>query len=119
MSTKGKDILSFRTACRVAFAGFLWVGKFTFKKEDLKDPTRFAVTKLTCANIRFSLTLDYVQLTLKRSKTDRKHEGFHIILAWTGNKDCPVMALQLLLRLDPWSLQLASILLLQESFQPG
>lgn len=96
-----KDDLNFATACRVAFAGFLRVGEFTYKREDLGTPSIFLATKLTRSDIRFSSSLDHAQLTLKRSKTDRRHEGVHIILAKTGDGACPVDALQKLLLLDP------------------
>jgi hypothetical protein len=42
-----------------------------------------------------------MQLTLKRSKMDRRHEGVQIILAKTGDEACPVDALQKLLLLAP------------------
>ena len=58
-------------------------------------------TKLTRSDVRFSSSLDHIQLTLKRSKTDRRHEGIQIVLAKTGNEAYPVDALQKLLRLDP------------------
>ncbi|KAJ5267283.1 hypothetical protein N7478_010091 [Penicillium angulare] len=95
------DDLNFATACRVAFAGFLRLGEFTYKTEDLKQRSIFLATKLTRSDIRFSSSLDHAQLTLKRTKTDRHHEGVQIILAKTGDRACPVDALQKLLILDP------------------
>lgn len=95
------DDLNFATACRVAFAGFLRLGEFTYKTEDLSTRPTFLATKLTRSDVRFSSSLDHVQLTLKRSKTDRRHEGAQIILAKTGDGACPVDALQRLLLLDP------------------
>jgi hypothetical protein len=95
------DDLNFATACRVAFAGFLRLGEFTYKTEDLNTRSIFSATKLTRSDVRFSSSLDHVQLTLKRSKTDRRHEGIQIVLAKTGDEACPVDALQKLLLLDP------------------
>ncbi|KAI3244694.1 hypothetical protein CBS147309_9556 [Penicillium roqueforti] len=95
------DDLNFATACRVAFAGFLRLGEFTYKTEDLGTRPTFLAIKLTRSDVRFSSSLDHVQLTLKRSKTDRCHEGAQIILAKTGDGACPVDALQRLLLLDP------------------
>jgi hypothetical protein len=88
-----KDDLNFATACRVAFAGFLRIGEFTYKKEDLGTSSIFSSTKLTRSDIRFSSSLDHAQLTLKRRKTDRRHEGVQIILAKTGDGACPVILL--------------------------
>ncbi|KAJ3454842.1 hypothetical protein MRS44_013442 [Fusarium solani] len=101
MTTDLRDDLNFATACRVAFAGFLRIGEFTYKREDLGTPSIFLATKLTRSDIRFSSSFDHAQLTLKRSKTDRRHEGVQIILAKTGDGACPVDALQKLLLLDP------------------
>jgi integrase len=101
MTTNLLDDLNFATACRVAFAGFLRPGEFTYKTEDLSARPIFSATKLTRSDVRFSSSLDHVQLTLKRSKTDRCHEGVQIILVKTGDGACPVDALQKLLLLDP------------------
>ncbi|KAJ5413721.1 hypothetical protein N7509_000348 [Penicillium cosmopolitanum] len=101
ISAKALDDLNFATACRVAFAGFLRLGEFTYKTEDLHTCSIFSSTKLTRSDVRFSSSLDHAQLTLKRSKTDRRHEGVQIILARTGDGACPVEALQKLLLLDP------------------
>ncbi|KAJ5110842.1 hypothetical protein N7532_001377 [Penicillium argentinense] len=83
-----------------SFAGFLRLGEFTYKTEDLNTRS-ISATKLTLSDIRFSSSLDHVQLTLKRSKTDRHHEGIQIVLAKTRDEACPVDALQKLLLLDP------------------
>ena len=87
-------------AARVAFAGFLRVGEFTYNQRDTKDPRIFAATKLTRSDVRFSPTFDYVQLTLKRSKADKTHEGVNIVLAATADRACPVKALRKLLLYD-------------------
>ncbi|KAJ5894646.1 hypothetical protein N7495_006337 [Penicillium taxi] len=69
------DDLNFATACRVAFAGFLRLGEFTYKTGELSIRSIFSATKLTRSDVRFSSSLDHAQLTLKRSKIDRRHEG--------------------------------------------
>jgi hypothetical protein len=69
------DDLKIATACRIAFAGFLRFGEFTCKKEDLGTRSIFSATKLTRSDVRISSSLDHAQLTFKRSKTDRCHEG--------------------------------------------
>lgn len=55
---------------RVAFAGFLRVGEFTYSSADLSNTQVFVATKLTRRDIRFSSTRDHVLHTLKKSKTD-------------------------------------------------
>ncbi|KAI9038001.1 uncharacterized protein KD926_011433 [Aspergillus affinis] len=86
------DDLNFAITCRVAFSGFLRFREFTYKTEDLSIRFIFLATKLTHSDVRFSSTFDYAQITFKRSKTDRRHEGVQIILAKTGNGACPVSA---------------------------
>jgi integrase len=101
LSPASLDELNLATASRVAFAGFLRVGEFTYNAGDLRYPDTFAATKLTRADIRFSPTYDHAQLHLKRSKADRNHEGVNIILAATNDPACPVEALRRLFLLDP------------------
>lgn len=100
MTAELKDDLNFAAACRVAFAGFLRIGEFN-KIGDIGKPSVFLATKLTRSDVRFSSSLDHAQLTLKRSKTDRRHEGIQIILARTDDGACPVTALSKLLLFDP------------------
>jgi integrase len=100
-----RDDLNVAVAARVAFAGFLRVGEFTYTQKDIADPRTFTASKLTRADIRFSPTFDHAQLTLKRSKADRNHEGVNIILAATTDEACPVDALRKLFLYDPRSPQ--------------
>jgi hypothetical protein len=95
------DELNLAIACRVAFAGFLSLGEFTYKTDNLGTRSVFLATKLTRSDVRFWSSLDHAQLILKRSKTDRRQEGVQIIVAKTGDEACPVNALQKLLLLDP------------------
>ena len=93
--------IHFSTACKVAFAGFLRLGEFTYSKEDLKDKRTFAHTKLTRSDITFDEQGKYAILRLKRSKTDFDHTGVEIVLAATSDDICPVSALKHLVTIDP------------------
>ena len=93
LSAAQRDDLNLAVAARVAFAGFLRAGEFTYSAADLRSRQTFTATKLTRSDIRFSPTLDHALLTLKRSKTDRNHEGVNIVLAATNDGACPVEAL--------------------------
>ena len=101
LAPEARDRLNVGTACRVAFAGFLRVGEFTYSAKDLANSRLFASTKLTRGDIRFSPTGDHAQLLLKRSKTDKNHEGVHILLAATNDAACPVAGLTQLFAHDP------------------
>lgn len=93
--------LNINTAFKVAWAGFLRMGEFTYTKADLKNRKLFSATKLTRSDITFSQDDQYVVLRLKRSKTDVKHTGVEIIIAATNDATCPVSALRQLFMLDP------------------
>ncbi|OKP14626.1 hypothetical protein PENSUB_12534 [Penicillium subrubescens] len=93
LSEAQKNDLNLAVAARVAFAGFLRVGEFTYSAADLRNTQVFTATKLTRGDIRLSPTMDHVLLTLKRSKTDRNHEGVNIVLAATNDAACPVEGL--------------------------
>jgi hypothetical protein len=98
---KTVDELNFNAACKIAFAGFLRSGEFTYSATDFKDTNTFTNTKLTRSDIRFSDDNKYAILRLKRSKTDTMHQGVEIILAASNNICCPVTALKTLLTRDP------------------
>lgn len=93
------DDLNYNTAFKVAWAGFLRVGEFTYTPQALAMPS-FSQTGLTRSDITFSEDDDYAILRLKRSKTDVKHTGVEIILAATNSSTCPVTALRLLFERD-------------------
>ena len=93
LSGPQRDDLNLAVAARVAFAGFLRVGEFTYSAAEHRNTQIFVATKLTRGDIRFSPTMDHVLLTLKRSKTDRNHEGVNIVLAATNDAACPVEGL--------------------------
>ena len=56
--------LNFNTACKVAFASFLHLGKFTYSTSDLNNGHTFTNTKLTRSNIHFSDDNKYAILRL-------------------------------------------------------
>lgn len=94
------DDINFSTACKVAWAGFLRSGEFTYSLKDQPGSRSFINTKLTRSDITFDENSEYAILRLKRSKTDLDHKGVEIILAATHNQVCPVAALRKLFLLD-------------------
>lgn len=64
--------LNINTAFKVAWAGFLCMGKFTYTKAELANRKLFNATR---SDITFSQNNQYVVLRLKRSKTDVKHRS--------------------------------------------
>ena len=78
------------TAFKVAWAGFLRMGEFTYTKTELANRKLFIVTKLTQSDITFSQENQHVILQLKKSKTDVKHTGIEIIIAATNDSTCPL-----------------------------
>lgn len=88
------------TAFKVAWAGFLRMGEFTYTNAESQART-FADTKLTRSDITFSKGDQHTILRLKRNKTDVNHTGVEIILAATHDKNCPVTALRTLFIRDP------------------
>ncbi len=98
---KSLQDLNINTAFKVAWAGFLRMGEFTYTKIELTNRKLFIITKLTRSVITFSQNDQHVILRLKRSKTDVKHTGVEIIIAVTNDFTCPVTALRELFMLDP------------------
>lgn len=94
--------LNIDTAFKVAWAGFLWMGEFTYTNAEFQTRT-FVDTKLTRSDITFSDEDQHAILRLKRSKTDLNHTGVEIILAATHDTTCPVTALRTLFTRDPQS----------------
>lgn len=92
--------INFSTACKIAWAGFLRSGEFTYSLKDQPGSRTFTNTKLTRSDITFDENFDYAILRLKRSKTDLDHKGVEIILAATHDQICPVAALRKLFLLD-------------------
>jgi hypothetical protein len=93
------DDLNITVAAKIAFAGFLRSGEFMY--DDRGDRHTFINTKLTRSDVTFGDNDEHVRLRLKRSKTDDLHQGVDILLAATGDHNCPVQALRLLWLRDP------------------
>ena len=93
--------LNIDTAFKVAWAGFLRMGEFTYTEAEAQLQI-FTHTKLTQSDITFSEGDQHAILRLKRSKTDIHHTGVEIILAATPNapRTCPVKALRALFTHD-------------------
>jgi hypothetical protein len=86
------DDMNIAAACRVAFAGFLRVGEFTYDAHELANERTFITTRLTWGDI--SMGPNYAAICLNCSKTDVAHEGVQIIIARTYDAACPVRALE-------------------------
>ena len=85
-------------AFKLAFAGFLRMGEFTHTHAKEITPS-FKATGLTRSDL--TLSTDHAIVRLKRSKTDKMHQGVNILVASTGDSNCPVQALKDLLQTDP------------------
>ena len=85
-------------AFKLAFAGFLRMGEFIYSYIKEMTPS-FEATGLTRSDL--ILSIDHAIIRLKRSKTDRMHQGVNILVASTDDTNCPVQALKNLLRTDP------------------
>jgi len=96
-----KNSLNFDTAFKVAFAGFMRLGEFTYTKQQPTKPHTFKETKLTRRDIKICEGGRYATLLLRRSKADYKHKGVTILLTATGDGTCPVTGLARLLKEDP------------------
>lgn len=95
------DTINVDTAFKTAFGGFLRMGEYTYTAKDIKLPVTFESTKLTRRDVKFSENFDHMTLHLKRSKTDKLHEGVTISIAATHQVDCPVYAMRQLFIKDP------------------
>ena len=78
-------------AFKLAFAGFLRIGEFTHTYIKEITPS-FETTGLTRSDV--ILSIDHAIVRLKRSKTDKMHQGMNILIASTGDSNCPVQALR-------------------------
>ena len=80
-------------AFKVAWAGLMRMGELTYTAAEAKK-AKFAETSLTRSDISFAESDPYAILRLKQSKTDTEHTWVQIILAATGERTCPVLALR-------------------------
>ena len=94
-----RDDINMNAAFKLAFAGFLRMKEFTHTKQRAADSQAFVSANLTRSDVR--LAADHATVRLKRSKTDKDHLGVTIVVAATGEHNCPVLALQQLFENDP------------------
>lgn len=92
--------LNINTTFKVAWAGFIRLGKITYMATEAKKPI-FKKTKLTRLDILLTEGNQYTILQLKQSKTNIKHTGIQIVLADTSELICLVLALGKLFIQDP------------------
>ncbi len=88
------------TAFKIAWAGFLRLGKITYTAAERKKST-FVETHATKSDISFAEGDQYTVLRLKQSKTDVEHSGVQIMLAATGEETRSMAALRRLFAIDP------------------
>jgi hypothetical protein len=84
------DEINTVAAAIVAFRGFLWSSKFTYKAKNLYNKRSFKSTSLLHSDIIFSDLDEHVMVLLKQSKTDYNHVGVNIIIAATATPTCPI-----------------------------
>ena len=101
LSPISRDVLNTNAAFKLAFAGFLCMGEFTHSKQRAADSQAFSTASLTRSDVR--LASDHATVRLKRSKTDSLNQGVTIVVAATGEHNCPVNALRQLFKNDPQS----------------
>ena len=89
-----------RAAFTLAFAGFLRVGEFTYKKVDRELGTSYAKWFLAKKSIRVAEGGASMQLTLPASKTDPFRKGITLTIAATNDAGCPVHAITRLQAID-------------------
>ena len=85
--------LNIDTTFKVAWAGFMQLGKITYTVAEAKKAL-FKDIRLTKSDISFAKGDQYAILRLKQSKTNVDHTGVQIMLAATGEPTCPVSALR-------------------------
>jgi len=86
------DALDIDTAFKVAFAGFLHLGEFTYEASDRRNRAYFRIS---------IISETHAILHLRRSKRVYQHHGVTIPLARTGTKTCPATALEAFKRFHP------------------
>ena len=101
------DGLNIDMVFKVAWAGFLRLGKITYTGTEFKKAS-FLATRVTRSDISFSKGNQYTMLCFKQSKTKTKHTSILIVLAAIREKTCPVAILACFDTLDP---QPANVLL--------
>lgn len=103
------DYAVLRAAFTLAFAGFLRVGEFTYRKEDQDLGLTFKNWFLTKSCVRFINNRQDIELTLPASKTDPFRQGIRLIIAASHDEACPVQAIRYLFDMDSHRPQLAPL----------
>ena len=93
-----QDDYNIDAAFKLAFAGFLCMGEFTHTRAR-EGAQSFTTTGLTRSDV--TLSSDHAIVRPKRSKTDKMHQGVNILVASTGDSNCPVIALKNFIQADP------------------
>ena len=75
------------------------MGEFTHTKAREKNGPVFIVINLIYSDV--IIAVDYATIRLKRSKTDKIHQGVNILVISTDDSCCPVQALKNLIDSDP------------------
>jgi hypothetical protein len=75
------DKINTITAATIAFKGFLYSGKFTYKAKNLYNKRSFKSTSLLCLDIIFSDLDKHITISLKQSKTNYNYISINIIIA--------------------------------------
>ena len=86
------DDINMTMAFKLAFAGFLCMGKFTHIKQRAINSQAFTTANLIYFNIW--LAIDHAIVRLKYSKTNRLHQGVTIIVIVMGEYNYPVHVLK-------------------------
>ena len=89
-----------RAAFTLAFAGFLHVGKFTYKESDRELGPALGKWFIMKRSIRILARGSFMELTIPLSKTDPFRRGIKLTIAASKNRACPVHAMQQFLDLD-------------------
>lgn len=92
-----QDTLNINAAITLAWAGFLRMGEFTWKDKEVLSSARFKRTRPTKSSVTPSASGDHFLFLLKTSKSDKDNKGVSIVIAATGQPDCPVYHMSMLM----------------------
>ena len=88
------DTTALWAAFTLAFAGFLWVGEFTYQEADRQLASSFPKWLLSKKSIQVSNDGMSMELTIPASKTDPFRKGITLTIATTQDEGCPVDAIK-------------------------
>ena len=98
ISTYNNIIL--QAAFTFVFAGFLRVGKFTYKDKEQELGPTFTQWFLTKSSVRITEAATHMEVIFPSSKTDPFRKGIKLSIAASNDTGCPVEAMRRLLRED-------------------